>query len=394
MSASEDDRLARVALSRVTEPGDQRVLRLVDELGAVTVRDGLVAQGDAPGHAADLAARLARADPARDLERGARLGLRFVVPGDDEWPAQLGDLARTDPLQERGGVPLGLWVRGPLRLDTLHGGVAVVGARSATTYGAQVAADVAATLARAGSPVLSGAAFGIDQAAHRGALAAGGATVAVLACGAERAYPAAHRQLIDHLAATSAVVAETPPGGAPTRVRFLARNRIIAALGRATVVVEAAVRSGALNTANWTERLHRPLAAVPGPVTSAASQGCHQLLRTGAATLVTSGREVLELVGASGEGLLEEPRAPARPRDRLTTRQRVVLDAVPVSRGAPSDAVARASGLGLVEVSAELHRLCARDLVEHDGGGWRLTDLARRDRPGTAGLPAGGGGPP
>jgi DNA processing protein len=389
MSAAEEDRLARVALGRVTEPGDQRVLRLVDELGAVTVRDGLLAQGGAPGHAAEVAARLAEVDPARDLERATRLGIRFVVPGDDEWPAGLGDLARADRLHERGGVPLGLWVRGPVRLDTHADGVAVVGARSATTYGARVAADIAASLARAGSPVLSGAAFGIDQAAHRGAVAAGGPTVAVLACGVERAYPAAHRQLLDHLAATAAVVAETPPGGAPTRVRFLARNRIIAALGRATVVVEAAVRSGALNTANWTDRLHRPLAAVPGPVTSAASQGCHQLVRTGAATLVTSGREVLELVGGAGECLLEQPRAPTRPRDRLTTRQRVVLDAVPVSRGAPSDAVARASGLGLVEVSAELHRLLAGELVEHDGRGWRLTALACRDRPDAAGRPGG-----
>ncbi|NYG56380.1 DNA-processing protein DprA [Nocardioides perillae] len=377
--AGDEDRLARAALSRVVEPGDHRVLRLVRELGAVTVRDALLAQrGQAP--AADVAARLAEVDPHAELDRAARTGLRFVVPGDQEWPSGLDDLARPEPLQHRGDVPLGLWVRGPLRLDALHSAVAVVGARSATTYGTRVAGDLAAAVGRAGLPVLSGAAFGIDDAAHRGALGAGGTTVAVLACGADRVYPEAHRSLVEHLAATAAVVSETPPGGAPTRVRFLSRNRLIAALGRGTVVVEAAVRSGALNTANWTERLHRPLGAVPGPVTSAASQGAHQLVRSGAAAVVTSGQEVLELVGRAGEALVDEPRAPARPRDRISARQRVVLDAVPVGRGVGSDAVARACGFGLVETGAELQRLRALGLVDGDAG-WRLTDLARRDRP-------------
>src|SRR4029078_13034542 len=123
----------------------------------------------------------------------------------------------------------------------------------------------------------------IDQAAHRGALAGGVSTVAVLACGVDRAYPAAHQRLLDHLADRGAVVSELAPGCAPTRLRFLARNRVIAALTRGTVVVEAAVRSGALNTANWANRLHRTVMGVPGPVTSAPSQGVHQLIRTGAA---------------------------------------------------------------------------------------------------------------
>lgn len=382
------ERLARAALSRVVEPGDPRVLDLVAELGAATVRDALLDQRGADGPAGEFAERLAQVEPDRVLAQAERLGLRFVVPGDPEWPAGLDDLARAAPLQERGGVPLGLWVRGPVRLDTLGRGVAVVGARSATTYGAQVAADLAATLARADVPVLSGAAYGIDQAAHRGAVAGEGVTVAVLACGADRVYPAAHRSMIEHLAATSAVVSETAPGGAPTRVRFLSRNRLIAALGRATVVVEAAVRSGALNTANWSERLHRTLAGVPGPVTSAASQGVHQLLRGGAAALVTSGAEVLELVGAAGEALVSEPRAADRPRDRLTTRQRQVLDAVPVARGAPSDAIARACAVALVDTGRELRRLEGLGLVEHDGGGWRLSAVGHRDAPGEGPPPA------
>jgi DNA processing protein len=371
-----DERLARVALGRISEPGDPRLAGLVAELGAVTLHDALLAERGLDDLRTDVAARLLDADPERDLSGADRLGIRFVIPSDDEWPHQLDDLVAAEPVQQRGGPPLGLWVRGPLRLDELRS-VAVVGSRSATTYGAGVAAEVAAVVARAGVAVVSGAAFGIDQAAHRGALAGGGATVAVLACGVDRAYPAAHRSLLDHLAAEGAVVSELAPGCAPTRLRFLARNRLIAGLARGTVVVEAALRSGALNTANWAARLNRPLLGVPGPVTSAPSQGVHQLIRSGAATLVTSGEEVLELVGAAGEHLVEAPRGPARPRDRLSLRHQQVLDAVPVASGARADSIARTAGLGLVEVRSTLVRLRAHGLVEESGTGWRLAALAR-----------------
>ena len=178
--------------------------------------------------------------------------------------------------------------------------MAVVGSRSATTYGAGVAAELAAHVAGEGVTVVSGAAFGIDQAAHRGALAARGPTVAVLACGVDRAYPAAHRDLLTYIAETGLVVSEAPPGCAPTKLRFLSRNRIIAAVSLGTVVVEAAVRSGALNTANWATSVNRILMGVPGPVTSAPSEGVHELLRSKDAALVTRGADVLELVSPSG----------------------------------------------------------------------------------------------
>ena len=181
---------------------------------------------------------------------------------------------------------------------------------------------------------MSGAAFGIDQAAHRGALASRGPTVAVLACGADRAYPAAHRSLIDYIAEVGLVVSEAAPGCAPTRIRFLARNRLIAALPAATVVVEAAVRSGALNTANWAAGLGRTVMGVPGPVTSARRPGSHQLIRARDALLVTSGEEVLEAVGADGRLRLADPREPESPRDRLSAGERQVLDAVPLVRAA------------------------------------------------------------
>lgn len=372
-----EERLARVALCRLSEPGDPRMAGLVDELGAVAVHRHLCAERDVGGMLTDVAARLADLEPEAELERAARAGIRYVIPGDPEWPAQLDDLARAETVQDRGGLPLGLWVRGPQRLDEIAGSVAVVGARSATSYGADVAGDIGAVLGQSGVCVVSGAAFGIDQAAHRGALAGGGRTVAVLACGADRAYPAAHKQLIDYIGEHGAVVSELAPGCAPMRVRFLSRNRIIAALAGATVVVEAAVRSGALNTANWAERLHRPVMGVPGPVTSAQSQGVHHLVRTGAALLVTSGAEVLEVVGKPGEHLQEEPRGPTRARDALSQRDTQILDAVPVARSASADSIARTAGVGLVEVGSTLLRLHERDLVARTEGGWILGAAAR-----------------
>jgi DNA processing protein len=369
VTATDADRLARVALGRIAEPGKASLLDAVSDLGAVPVLDGLLEHPV-------LGPRVAEVDAERELAAGARAGLRFVVPGDDEWPAGLDDLATADPVQERGGVPVGLWVRGPLRLDRLEGSLAVVGSRSATTYGAELAHDLAATVGEAGRPIVSGAAFGIDQAAHRGALAVDAPTVVVLACGADRVYPEAHRELIDHIAGVGAVVSETVPGGAPMRVRFLARNRIIAALSTGTVVVEAALRSGALNTANWAGRLNRAVMGVPGPVTSASSAGVHQLIRTGAATLVTSGEETLELLGAAGEHVLDVPRGKDRPRDALSLVQRQVLDAVPVVRGATAESVARVVGLAVESVQATLLALELHGMVEADEDGWRLAALA------------------
>jgi DNA processing protein len=378
MSASDEERLARLALSRLTEPGEPKIALLTAQLGAARLRDLLSDPEQERPEARDVASRLRGLNPAADLERGQKLGLRYVVPGDDEWPAQVDDLSRAELLDHRGGPPLGLWVRGPTRLDALTDAVAVVGARSATTYGTDVAASIAGVLARAGRPVVSGAAFGIDQAAHRGALAVEGANVAVLACGADRAYPTAHRDLLDHLGRTSAVVAEVPPGCAPTRGRFLSRNRLIAALTRGTVVVEAAARSGALNTASWATRLNRHLMGVPGPVTSAQSQGVHEILRTGAASVVTRGEEVLEVVSESGAHLVTPRRAPSRPRDRLPARDARVLDAVPLANPAPVDSIATTAGMDLLDVQAALRRLERDQLVERMPRGWRLTPAANQ----------------
>ncbi|GAA4129210.1 DNA-processing protein DprA [Nocardioides fonticola] len=374
--ATDGERLARAALSRLVEPGHLGVARMLAELGAEELHRELSRETALPHLHDELGERLRAIDPRRELEQADRLGIRFVVPGDEEWPTALDDLAAAEPLQQRGGVPLGLWVRGPLRLDAWAGAVAVVGSRSATTYGTAVAGDLVAGLGRQGVGVVSGAAFGIDQAAHRAALGSGTPTAAVLACGVDRVYPEAHRDLLTHLAREQLVVSESPPGAAPMRVRFLARNRIIAALTAGTVVVEAAVRSGALNTANWAARLGRPLLAVPGPVTSAASQGAHQLVRSGAATLVTCADDVLEVLAPVGQRWSEAPRGRDRPRDALSMAQRQVLDAVPLVRAAPTGSIARAAGLGERAVAGHLDRLADQGFVERREEGWVLTPTA------------------
>ncbi len=371
--APEAERLARVVLSRIGEPGDPRLTDLVHELGAVRVLTSLREQAADRELGADLAERLAAVDPGLELERASKRGIRFVVPGDAEWPEPLDDLAHAPHLHERGGVPVGLWCRGPLRLDeaTEHA-VAVVGSRSATSYGADVATEIGGTLVAASWTVVSGAAFGIDQAAHRGALVNRGRTVAVLACGADRAYPASHKSLIDYIADVGLVLSEAPPGCAPTRIRFLARNRIIAALSRGAVVVEAAVRSGALNTASWAGGLGRTVMGVPGPVTSEPSAGVHQLIRARDAVLVTNGEEVLDAVGPIGTFMLAEPREPESVRDRLSTRERQVLDAVPLVRAVDSGSIARAAGIAHGRTKEALLALHRVGLVEHSLGRWRV----------------------
>jgi DNA processing protein len=372
-----DERLARAGLSRLTEPATLRVTDALQQVGAARLYDDVLAHRGRQELVADAAGRLTTLDPARELEQAERLGIRFVIPGDDEWPAQLDDLAHSGAVSDLGGVPIGLWVRGPLRLDELADSVAVVGARTSTTYGESVARDLGAGVARAGRCLVSGAAFGIDQAAHRGAIANRGPSVAVLACGVDRAYPADHRGLIDHMAQTGAVVSELPPGCAPLRIRFLARNRIIAALGCGTVVVEAATRSGALNTAAWTDSLSRPLMGVPGPVTSAQSQGVHEWIRSGAASLVTCPGDVLELVGGSGAHLLDTPRGPEQPRDRLGRRHRQVLEAVPLRHPAGLASIAATAGIALVDTQTALRYLAEHEFVVCEQSGWRLGPRAR-----------------
>src|SRR5215210_7526426 len=237
--AADRELTARVALCRLAEPGDPEMGRLVEQHGPQAVLDQVVGGTLQSTRLSGYQARLPGLDVRADLVVTASIGARVVVPGSDEWPEALDDLGHA--------APLALWLRGPAELAARA--VAVVGARACTAYGEHVAASIAAGLGDRGWTVVSGAAFGIDAAAHRGAMAVDGPTIAVLACGIDLAYPSAHDGLLERIRGSGLVVSELPPGCRPSKPRFLTRNRVIAALSRGTVVVEAALRSGAANTA-------------------------------------------------------------------------------------------------------------------------------------------------
>lgn len=375
---SDVERLARAALTRVLEPGDELGGRWLREVGPVELIRRLTrADGSAEALKGMTAVRLggyrlraAAAQPERDLAVIAALGGRFVCPGDREWPSQLDDLGDARPV--------GLWVRGrpDLRLWALRS-VAVVGARACTPYGAHMAASLGAGLAERGWVVVSGAAFGVDGAAHRGALAAGGATMAVLACGVDVAYPRGHAELIGRIVEQGLVMGELPPSDHPTRSRFVLRNRVIAALTRGTVVVEAEYRSGSLVTARCAQRLGRFTMGVPGPATSGLSAGVHELLR-GEGILVTDASEVAELVGDIGD-LAPARRGPVLPRDLLDSAAARILEALPCRGVMGVRDVARAAGTTADEALGRLYELHSLGFVEREGDGWQLTQRPTRN---------------
>jgi DNA processing protein len=363
------DRAARMALSRVVDAGDPELSAVVERIGAAATFAGLV-EGS---FGAPLARRAATVDLDSPTQLPAAAGsIRFVVPGDEEWPDRLSDLGRGQQVQRRGGVPFGLWLRGPGHLAAMvERAAAVVGSRAATAYGSVVASELAAELAERGVTVISGGAYGIDAAAHRGALAADGPTIAVVANGVDVSYPAGNGSLFDALGKDRLLVAELPPGAHPTRVRFLARNRLIAALALGTVVVEAALRSGARNTASWAIECHRQLMAVPGPVHSTMSAAPHLMIRNGQATLVTGAAEVLELISGMGMDTVSMPHGASRPTDDLDGARLAVFEAVPARRRLSVGAIALAAGVSIPDCLAHLAALDSAGLVEGTAGGWR-----------------------
>ena len=284
----------------------------------------------------------------------------LLLPADPAWPPMLGDLGDH--------APLALWFRG--EAAALSGaGVAIVGARASSSYGEHVATELASELAGEGWTIVSGGAYGIDGTAHRAALRAGGITIAVLAGGIDRAYPAGHAQLFDRIAASGALVSEVACGGAPTRWRFLERNRIIGALAGATVVVEAGWRSGSLNTAGHAAALGRPLGAVPGPVTSAASAGCHRLLREYDARCVTSAADVRELLGGAAAPAFDHGSGPGEDPDMIR-----LADALSNRVARTGDDLARRSGLDLDRVEALLGILELDGSAVRTAAGWRSVE--------------------
>nr|WP_297425530.1 DNA-processing protein DprA [uncultured Actinotalea sp.] len=320
--------------------------------------------------------RLAAVDAPREVHRHRARGGHLVVPEDPRWPRGLDDLGVQ--------APHALWVCGdPSVLTASARGAAVIGARACTAYGEHVTAEVVAGVVGAGRVVVSGGAYGIDAAAHRAALASGGVTVAVLAGGVDRLYPAGNARLLRAAQDSGALVSEVPPGGVPSRQRFLQRNRLIAALSGATVVVEAAWRSGALSTASRAAALLRPVGAVPGPVTSAASAGCHRLLRDGAAVCVTDAPEVLELLAGAGPAPVPDTAVgrSATVADGLDPVARRVLDALPVRAWADVASVTRVAGVSAPEARGALGLLELAGLADRDGDRWRRS-ASRSGAPG------------
>jgi DNA processing protein len=381
------DAFARAAWSMLGEPGDRTAGLIVTALGAENALDALIARADPhslarridPGDtvdparlAAELGAGLGRWLPRLRsstlielLDRAARCDAILLTPDDAVWPEGVDDL----------GVhaPLALWVRG--NLDAVRAttrSIAIVGARANTEYGQGVAIDLAAELSGRGLAIVSGAAYGIDGIAHRACLKAGGTTIAFLAGGVDRFYPAGHDLMLAQIVKTGAVIAESPCGTQPARFRFLQRNRLIAASASATVVVEAGRQSGSLNTAAHAASIGRPVGAVPGPVGSLASVGCHRLLREDGAVCVTNAAEVIELI----DGPIDDD-SRGRADDRPSEHTRVI-DALSARVARPIEDIARRTGMSAVAVMAALGGLSVEGTVREDAsldgdGGWMLS---------------------
>ncbi|HET8681692.1 MAG TPA: DNA-processing protein DprA [Micromonosporaceae bacterium] len=378
----DSERAAYLTLGCLVEPGHRALGETVLSRGPVGALSALLRGGISPELSAAAAARLRGRAPAQlataMLEHAERLGARLVTPVDEEWPSQLADLVRIshgDSRKDRDTLPpLCLWVRGGRALqDAFARSVAVVGARAATSYGEHAAAEIAFGLADRGWTVVSGGAYGIDSAAHRGALAAGGLTVAVLACGVDRAYPASNASLFERIAVEGLVVSEWPPGSDPHRHRFLVRNRVIAAATRGTVVVEASARSGARQTLRRARSLGRATMAVPGPVTSAMSVGCHAELREEHTRLVTGWADVLEEVGMIGVDLAPLPEGPRHERDTLDHVCAQVLDGLPRRGSACAEDIAASAGVSVSDALRSLGLLRIRGfVVGHADGAYAL----------------------
>jgi len=410
-TGDEEQRLARAALTYLAEPGDPALGALLEicepgEVLAAIKAGQLPAAADwriaaAGRHIAPAAARarhaaLAQAlgrwrlrlpDLPHDLVATCGNDIRLVCPSDPEWPGQLDELGPARPYA--------LWLRGTVSLrSTTERSASMVGSRAASGYGAHVAGEIAADLAERDWAVVSGGAYGIDAAVHRGVLATGGTTITVLACGVDHAYPAGHDGLFTAIAASGLVISEWPPGSHPTRLRFLTRNRVIAALTKGTVIVEAGERSGALNTARHAAELNRPLMAVPGPVTSPQSAGCHRIIREWGGALVTCAADVLEMLVPLGEAAspeLERSRLPAAERTRseaasasaplsrddLDLDSLRVLDAFPARGGTGPATIARKAGVEIDTVIRCVGLLAGCGFIERGEQGWRLTRKAR-----------------
>lgn len=363
-------------LNRVIEGTHPEMTSLIAQYGPVEVAERIQARRALSPSVARATETRAEVDCASaDLEQAGQLGYRLIAPGMSEWPEELFAAFATLKVADRADAPpLALWVRGRSLRELTQEAVALVGTRAATRYGISAAQQLAQSLVGAGVTVISGGALGIDAAAHQAALSAGGSTIAVAAAGPGVVYPRRHGELFDHIAQTGAVVSEYPPGTPPARHRFLTRNRLVAALSQATVVVEAGWRSGARNTATWATRLGRPLGAVPGQISAPAASGCHDLIRSGQAVLVASAENIRALyrpvgdIDEDGQLALEWQQSPVQ---ALSRNELAVYDALEEGVSQPAAQLAASAGLSVRLTTHLLLELLNRGLSARVAGGWR-----------------------
>lgn len=379
-AAETGEGFARAAWTGIAEPGDRVAGELISALGAGSALTALVEHWTVDRleselrercelTAAEIRAGVARWTPrlnsastVTSLRQAARLGVRLLVPHDTAWVRGVDGLGAH--------APIALWVRGTERaLASIEHSISLVGARAATGYGEHVTMEAAAGLVDRGFAVVSGAAYGIDGMAHRSALASMGQTVAFLAGGVDRFYPSGHDALLSRMTESGAVISELPPGAQPSKWRFLQRNRLIAAASQATVVLEAGWRSGSLNTAAHAAALGRPLGAVPGPVTSPASAGCHRLIRDFDAVCVTNAEQMAELCAHSSPGEGSSASGGESKSDISPDTVRV-LDALSRRSGRLLEDIAARAGLSLDTTRAQLGMLSLEARVAERERGW------------------------
>ncbi len=401
MNHLEEIARARAHILRIAEPEDPIVNLAIDSLGPIATADLLSGHTDINSSSwqellvTQLEKKTSSAEQHQIIQRlkdrvkrwngrahmitsdqeekmARSLDAWFCIPEHHDRPKQLNDLPGTRPY--------GIWGRRDralLKDLRLNQAVAVVGSRDITQYGTSVAGQLAAELTQAGFSVVSGGAFGVDAVAHRAALSTAGSplpTVALMACGVDRLYPKHNDVLLGQIIEQGLLLSEVPLGYAPTRWRFLQRNRMIAALSALTVVVEARWRSGALNTAHHALEIGREVRAVPGSVFSPNSQGCHKLLRDGLATVVTDSQEIIDDVRGTFSETPEQMSASGSSKfplpEDLSEIQARVWDSLPLRSPAPIDHISSMSGVSLRETMRALSQLSSLGLARQQDSLW------------------------
>ena len=278
----------RLALLQAIEPGNSFWSEEIRSLGVEEVYSRIIAQSYDHIKFAHLMEKISACRPEDELQKISAAGAQLLTPEDPDWPSGANDLQ---------APPIALYVKG--RREALaQPSIAIVGTRNPTPYGVRIAGDFAAGFVDRDYSIISGGAYGIDSAAHRGALVAEGCTIAVIASGIDTPYPSGNLRLFEEISESGAIISEVAIGTPALPHRFLTRNRIIAALSQSTLVVEAAFRSGSLRTARDAAQLLRPVMAIPGPINSPSSEGCHRLIGERAAEIVTSISDAYELISA------------------------------------------------------------------------------------------------